>query len=152
MYVTFELVNDGVVDYPENIKCFNNKEDAEKYKKESSKTSIIIEEALDADRDFETYKYLDLTYRMGCKPQIEFKTTTSLDKKKEDINSIHSFGDVVYVDMVIENENDGHEKIPKILNALRVLFFNLREDEQSIIHHKIGIIDIDKEEFFNMID
>lgn len=113
MYVTFELVNDGVVDYPENIKCFNNKEDAEKYKKESSKTSIIIEEALDADRDFETYKYLDLTYRMGCKPQIEFKTITSLDKKKEDINSIHSFGDVVYVDMVIENENDGHEKIPK---------------------------------------
>ena len=83
---------------------------------------------------------------------VEFKTITSLDKKKEDINSIHSFGDVVYVDMVIENENDGHEKIPKILNALRVLFFNLREDEQSIIHHKIGIIDIDKEEFFNMID
>ena len=73
MYVTFELVNDGVVDYPENIKCFNNKEDAEKYKKESSKTSIIIEEALDADRDFETYKYLDLTYRMGCKPQLNLK-------------------------------------------------------------------------------
>ena len=151
MYVTFKLVNDGNCDYPEDIKCFKTEEETEKYYTNTDDSSIHMEEAMEIEGDFEIYQYLDITYRIGSEPSINFKTTTSLDKSKEDVNSIHSYGDVVYVDAFINNVRDGYRKLPKILDALDALFFNLREDEESLVHHKVGITNINKEEFFNMI-
>ena len=130
MYVTFKLVDDGECVYPENIKWFATEE-------------------LD---DFEIYQYLQIKYGVGKKTEIEFKTTTSIDKNKDNVNSIISFGDMVYVDVYVKNERDGYRKLPKVLDALDSLFFNLREDEDSIVHHKVGIMNIDKEEFFKMVD
>lgn len=150
MYVTFKLVNDGNCDYPESIKCFRSKEEAEKYR-DSTDESILIEEAMHVYGDFETYRYLDITYRVGQDPEVRFKTTTSIDKSIEDIDSIHSYGETVYVDAYIKNIRDGYKQLPKILDALDMLFVNLREDEDSTIQHKIGITNINKEEFFSMI-
>ena len=58
---------------------------------------------------------------------------------------------MVYVDVYVKNERDGYRKLQKVLDALDALFFNLREDEDSIVHHKVGIMNIDKEEFFKMV-
>lgn len=88
---------------------------------------------------------------VGQDPEVRFKTTTSIDKSIEDIDSIHSYGEAVYVDAYIKNIRDGYKQLPKILDALDMLFVNLREDEDSTIQHKIGITNINKEEFFSMI-
>ena len=150
MYITFKLVNYGEGDYPEDMKCFSTLEEAKKYA-ESTDENVTIEEADLIGGDFEIYKYLDITYKPGEEPSIKFKTTTSIDKDKDNINSIQSYGDRVYIDAFINNSRDAYRKIPKILDALDMLFLNAREDEESKIHHKLGITDINKDEFFEMI-
>lgn len=150
MYVTFKLVNDGDCDYPENIKCFKTKEEAKSYS-EISGEPVIIEEAMEVNSGFEVYQYLDITYSIGSDPVVNFKKTTSLDKSKKDIDSIYSYGDIVYVDAYVRNIRDGYRILPKILEALDTMFFNVREDENSIIHHEVGITKINKEEFFKIV-
>ena len=151
MYVTFKLVDDGECVYPENIKWFATEELADKYYRNTDE-NVQIEEVSCISDDFEIYQYLQIKYAVGKKTEIEFKTTTSIDKNKDNVNSIISFGDMVYVDVYVKNERDGYRKLPKVLDALDSLFFNLREDEDSIVHHKVGIMNIDKEEFFKMVD
>lgn len=150
MYVAFKLVNDGDGNYPEDIKCFNTEEEAVRYS-DYCDDSITVETADLIDEEFEVYQYLHVTYQVGKEPTISFKTTTSVDKSVDGINSIHAYGETVYVDMFIHNKRDGYKKIPKILEALDVLFFNAREDENSPIHHNVGITSVDKNEFFEKI-
>lgn len=149
MYITFMLVNDGESDYPENIKCFSTKEEAYRYKEYHKE--VCIEEVDVINGDFEVYQYMTVIYRVEQEPHISFNFTTSLDKNKRDINSVYACGDTVYVDIFIRNKTDGYKKLSKILDALHVLFFNARTDDDPFIHHKIGITDIDKNEFFESI-
>lgn len=149
MYITFMLVNNDGVDYPENIKCFSTKEEAFRYKEYHK--GVCIEEVEVVDKEFEIYQYMTVIYRVEQDPDIRFDYTTSLDKRKDDIDSVCACGDTVYVDMFIRNKMDGYNKLPKILDALNVLFFDDRTDDDSFVHHKLGITDIDKDDFFERI-
>lgn len=150
MYVTFKLVDDGGCVYPEDIKWFASEELANKYSQNTDE-NIQMEEVYCVNDDFEVYQYLHIKYGVGRKIVFEFKTTTSIDKNRENVNSILSPGDLVFVDVIVTNERDRYRKLPKVIDALDSLFFNLREDEDSIVHHEVGIMKIDKEQFFKMV-
>lgn len=150
MYVTFKLVDDGGCVYPEDIKWFASEELANKYSQNTDE-NIQMEEVYCVNDDFEVYQYLHIKYGVGRKIDFEFKTTTSIDKNRENVNSILSLGDLVFVDVIVTNERDGYRKLPKVIDALDSLFFNLREDEDSIVHHEVEIMKIDKEQFFKMV-
>lgn len=149
MYITFVLVDNDGVDYPENIKCFSTKEEAYRYK--DYHNEVCIEEVEVINKGFDVYQYMTVTYQVEQDPDISFKFTTSLDKHKNDIDSVYACGNTVYVHVNIRNKLDGYKKLPKILDALNALFFNARTDDDPLIHHKVGITDIDKTEFFERI-
>jgi len=154
MYVVFKMVNDGQCDYPEDIKVFNNNISARKYV-EYAGNGLCIEEARECGDDYEIYDYLHVYYIFGSDHIIhEFKTVTSLDKNKDEINEIHVYGDSACVDISIRNKKDGYKKLSKIIEALDSIYMsvslhNCKDD--NIVQHNVGVVDIDKEEFFNLI-
>ena len=132
------------ITYIDDIVAFSSDEELNRFVNNSDGNWNIIEKETNLSDGFEILKYVKITYQNGSPIEYEYKTTTSIESKWEDINRAMNILDKTIIMIQVESETECGDIANKVKELLDSMYFNtlIQIMDSKIINHDLSITNL----------